>query len=227
MLAVLEDEILGLNKQKGNMYPWVTHTWNPVKGKCPHNCVYCYMKVFPLKELRLDTKEFNTGLGCGNIIFVGSSCDMFADGIPDKWILQVLLYCHKFANTYLFQSKNPYRFNKYCFPEKTILGVTIESNRGYPSLSDAPSVKSRYRWMERYNMRKMVSIEPILDFDLAEFIHILRRVAPEFVSIGADSKGHGLPEPSKEKTLDLIRYLTKTNIKVKLKDNLKRIIGGS
>src|SRR3990167_1900105 len=30
-----------LNKQKGNMYGFVTHTWNPIKGKCSHNCSYC------------------------------------------------------------------------------------------------------------------------------------------------------------------------------------------
>ena len=25
-----------LNEQKGNMYGFVTHTWNPIKGKCFH-----------------------------------------------------------------------------------------------------------------------------------------------------------------------------------------------
>jgi DNA repair photolyase len=33
-----------LNPSKGNMYPFVTHTWNPIRGKCPHDCSYCYMK---------------------------------------------------------------------------------------------------------------------------------------------------------------------------------------
>lgn len=41
-----------MNKQRGNMYSWVSHTWNPVKGKCPHDCNYCYMKRFPQKEMR-------------------------------------------------------------------------------------------------------------------------------------------------------------------------------
>ena len=26
------------------MYPWVTHTWNPLAGRCKHDCNYCYMK---------------------------------------------------------------------------------------------------------------------------------------------------------------------------------------
>jgi len=59
-----------LRKQAGNMYDWVTHTWNPV-GKCRHNCSYCYMKRFPLGELRFDEREMNTNLGSGNVIFVG------------------------------------------------------------------------------------------------------------------------------------------------------------
>ena len=33
---------LPLNVAKGNMYEFVTHTWNPIKGICPHGCKYCY-----------------------------------------------------------------------------------------------------------------------------------------------------------------------------------------
>ena len=32
---------MSLNKSKGNMYPWLTHTWNPLAGECPHKCTYC------------------------------------------------------------------------------------------------------------------------------------------------------------------------------------------
>lgn len=45
------------------MYGFVTHTWNIVKGKCKHDCCYCYMKRFPLPELHLDDKELKTDLG--------------------------------------------------------------------------------------------------------------------------------------------------------------------
>ena len=33
---------MSLNESKGNMYSWVTHTWNTIKGECPHGCTYCY-----------------------------------------------------------------------------------------------------------------------------------------------------------------------------------------
>ena len=65
-----------LNESKGNMYSFVNKTWNVIKGKCPHDCKYCYMKRFPQKDVRLDKKELKTDLGENNFIFVGSSCDM-------------------------------------------------------------------------------------------------------------------------------------------------------
>lgn len=99
-----------LNESKGNMYNFVTHTWNTVKGACPHDCSYCYMKRFGnQKPVRFDEKELKTDLGQGNFIFVGSSCDLFAESIPKKWINATLLQCYCYDNKYLFQSKNPER----------------------------------------------------------------------------------------------------------------------
>ena len=121
---------MGLNKQKGNMYDFVTHTWNVFKGKCEFDCSYCYMKRFPQKELRFDESELKTDLGSGNTIFVGSSCDMFAPSVSQKEILMVLEHCCQYReNEYLFQSKNPARFLdpniSQWFPDNTIFGTTI------------------------------------------------------------------------------------------------------
>ena len=47
-----------LNEAKGNMYSWVTHTWNTVKGECPHGCTYCYMHRWgQQKPVRFDESE--------------------------------------------------------------------------------------------------------------------------------------------------------------------------
>ena len=125
---------MSFRKQKGNMYNWVTHTWNAIKGKCAHDCVYCYMKIWgELKPLRFDEKEMKRDLGVGNTIFVGSSTDMFAENVPKEWIERVIRHCIEYpGNTYIFQSKNPERMLKYQFPDKSIVGTTIESNRDYP-----------------------------------------------------------------------------------------------
>jgi len=216
---------MALNKQKGNMYDFVTHTWNVIKGKCEHDCKYCYMKKFSLNEIRLDDKEFKTNLGKNNFIFVGSSTDMFAENIPDSWIENVLYHCRKYDNEYLFQSKNPKRFYNFNFPQKTILGTTIESNRDY-NLSKAPDVFERAAAMNvlastrKYKI--MVTIEPIIDFDLNEIIKLIKWSCPNWVNIGADSKGHNLPEPNFDKVQKLVNRL-KEFVIVKQKKNLNRL----
>lgn len=219
-----------LNKQKGNMYGFVTHTWNTIKGKCPHDCEYCYMKVFPQGELRFDEKELKTDLGKGNFIFIGSSCDMFAEAVPNEWITKTLHHAMQFDNTYLLQTKNPDRIADFfgVFPEKVIIGTTIETNRN--TNAKCPNPKERARDLATYNgFRKMVTIEPVMDFDVKELVKMIKSIKPEFVNVGADSKNHNLPEPSKEKILELIKELKKFT-EVRNKDNLTRLLntnGGS
>ena len=108
---------MSLNKAKGNMYPFVTHTWNPIRGECPHGCSYCYMKKVYKRfgkipaPVHIDERELFTDLGKNNFIFVGSSCDMFAKNVPDNWIQDVTTNAHSFdVNRYLFKTKNPARF---------------------------------------------------------------------------------------------------------------------
>ena len=170
---------MGLNKTNGNMYPWVTHTWNPLAGECKHNCSYCYMKrsfLGNLKkyegEVRLFKKELETDLGFNNTIFVGSATDIFGDWVSNSIIKNILSYCRKFPNKYLFQSKNPSRFEEFIkfFPENSIIATTLETNRSY-NVSKAPLPTKRYHdFLSIKYSRKMVSIEPVIDFDLDEFI---------------------------------------------------------
>lgn len=216
-----------LNKQKGDMYGFVTHTWNVIKGKCFHNCSYCYMKRFPQKDIHFDETEFKTDLGSGNLIFIGSSNDMWADAIPVSWINRILAHAEKYSgNTYLFQSKNPKRFLEYISrltKQNIILGATIETNQENEFTGgQSAAARSKSMCMLK-NCRKMITIEPVMDFDLAELVLLIKEVKPEFVNIGADSKNHHLPEPSKEKILDLIKELEKFT-KVNLKPNIRRLL---
>jgi len=187
------------------------------------------MKLYPQRGLRYDVKELKTELGQGNKIFVGSSCDDWADDIPSDWISQMLQHCRQFDNTYLFQTKNPARFvmwrtDLFPFPDKTILGVTMETDREY-CVSKAPSPLQRMEAMAQVYLPKMVSIEPIMDFEPVMLIHWIKRIKPEFVSIGADSQNHHLPEPKPDKIKTLIEELRKFT-DVRLKDNLKRLLEG-
>lgn len=208
------------------MYEWVTHTWNPIGGECPHQCSYCYMRGLWRSNLRLRESFLRDDNLSDKTIFVGSSTDMWAKGVPSDWIEQVLYRCNQFPETgFLFQSKNPLRFVHFLdfgFPPKSILGTTIESNRDY-DISNAPSIWHRVNPMiaiEGY--KKMVSMEPIMDFDLEQLVDYIRRIGPSFVSIGADSKGHNLPEPTCMKVEELIGALRGFTA-VRRKKNLRRL----
>ena len=216
-----------MRKQTGNMYSFVTHTWNPIKGKCSHDCSYCYMKRFSQNPIRLDEKEFKTDLGTGNFIFVGSGTDMFAEDIPVEWIIKVFQYCEQFIkNTYLFQSKNPWRF-PLPYAIDAIYGTTIETNRKYKCMGKAKGFQDRASAMNHWRntgiRRTMVTIEPIMDFDLKDLIYLIETASPEWVNIGADSKGCNLPEPSAYKIKKLIEELEQFT-QVKIKKNLDRLL---
>jgi hypothetical protein len=218
---------MSLNISQGNMYSWVTHTWNTIKGECPHGCTYCYMHRWgKQKPVHFDGKELKTDLGEGNFIFVGSSCDMFAYTIPHKWIEKTFSHCCKFDNTYLFQSKNPsYFYSAGFWPEKYKLCTTIETNRDYNSImGKAPFPISRAEAMSRYlTKEKYVTIEPIMDFDLTDMVDLIKMCNPVQVNIGADSGNNNLPEPSKDKLLALIDELKKFTV-IDKKTNLKRLL---
>jgi len=220
---------MGLNESKGNMYDWVTHTWNAVKGACPHDCDYCYMKRWGnLNPVRLDEKELRTNLGIGNFIFVGSSCDLFAEGIKHGWVADTLIHCSMYPdNRYLFQTKNPqlmYDFRQI-IPKGSALCVTIETNRNYVQMGRTPTPMDRANWLGvlAESFDTYVTIEPVMDFDLEELVELVKQCRPKQVNIGADSGGNKLPEPDGEKLQELIYELGKFTT-VKPKKNLKRLL---
>ena len=213
------------------MYDWITHTWNPIKGECPHGCTYCYMKRWgKQKPLRLDESEFKTDLGSGNTIFVGSSCDMFAEDVPPEWAFRVLDYCEKYPeNTYLFQTKNTRAYHQYAVAiasiDRFVLCTTIETNRWYGDIMGScslPRIRA-YDFSLIPHRDKYVTIEPIMDFDLDEMVAIIKQCEPIQVNIGADSGHNNLPEPSYEKVMQLVAELEKFTVIAK-KKNLNRLL---
>ena len=217
------------------MYGFVNATFNVLKGKCSHDCSYCYMKIFKLNDLRFDEKELKTNLGENNFIFVGSSTDMFASNVPIVWVMDALNYCNTFPkNKYLFQSKNPlyiWQMREY-LPPNCVIGTTIETNRRFDCMGNTPDVQERARIIglfssdaiDHIKRETMVTLEPILKFDLKELVELIRTANPTWVNIGCDSKHHNLPEPTKEEIRELILELTKFT-KIVNKENLKRIMG--
>ena len=213
------------------MYEFITHTWNTIKGECLHDCSYCYMKRWgKLKPVRFDEKEMKTDLGTGNFIFVGSSCDMFAENIPDEWIKKTLKHMERFDSKYLLQTKNPTRvldFIDACvITDKCVICTTIESNKDLFEIKrNSPDVFKRAMAMNELSqiIDTYVTIEPIMDFDMDIMVQLIRDCNAKQINIGADSGRNNLPEPTKEKVLQLVSELQKFTI-IHNKSNLQRLL---
>lgn len=218
-----------LNRVRGDMYAFINATWNPIKGKCLHDCQFCYMKRFPQNPIHLDVKELKVNLGESNLIFVGSGTDLFAMNVPAKWLCLVFQHMNRFNNQYFLQSKNVLRMAYYRdeVPNDTIFCTTIESNRNHSCMGAAPPIEDRVKGMMflKSMFRKiMITIEPVLDFDISPLSRILIDLNPIQINIGADSKRHNLPEPKPGKLERLFKNLTEYNLKIHIKPNLKRLL---
>ena len=219
------------------MFDFVTDTKNPLGGDC-YKCVYCYIhgkrgmkKRFPVinnkysGDIKLYPKIFNEKIK-GDLCFFCDCIDYLHPNVSDKYILKIYSWIYEhyhYQINFLSLTKNPKRYldlEKY-LPINMILGSTIESNRNYPELSKAPSQRDRLRYMcdiannlNIFHYRRFISIEPILDFDIEEFVFLLRFAIIKEVAIGYDNYNHKLPEPSLDKTMELIKILEGYKIKV-------------
>jgi len=247
---------MALNKvdNKSNMYGWVDATINFIKGRCKHNCSYCYAKYINCYPPKLDEKEFQTKLISyekievkpdddlfGDAepiikkvvkplsIFVGSSIDMYADNIPFDWVLKVYDYSKLYPqNTYILQSKNPAKMlcAIHALPEKHMLGITLETNRHLKHImNECPTPQDRVDACKSKNAIHFITAEPLIDFDYNEFLQMIIDVTPKFINIGGNTNTSvQLPEPDKHKINKLIHTLQELEYDVRLKSNLDRLL---
>ena len=138
--------------------------------------------------------------------------------VPRDWILKVLNRIRQFPHTtFFFLTKNPARYLEFLdvMPRNAILGATIETNRdeGYERISKAPKPSERIKAMIELTWpHKLIVIEPVLDFDLEEFVKALKDIGLREVYVGYDNYGNKLPEPPLEKTLQLVNALREFTI---------------
>jgi protein gp37 len=213
------------------MYEFITDTWNPVRGKCPYNCSYCYVGKWKneQKPLFLDESYLKDDLGEGRFIFICSGCDLFHPDIHKNWIEAIWRHTMKYPkNQYLWHTKNPWRLASIIEPVgRDTACVTIESNNAYWDISQAPLPFERITYLKEWDGKRMITVEPILDFDLDIFGGMLLETPVVQINIGADSGRNGLPEPPAWKIKALIEHLEKYGVKVHRKKNLARIFRNS
>lgn len=211
------------------MFPFITETWNPLGGQCPHNCKGCWAKAY-IKRLNMtkyqngyfiDPKQINKKFKLGSFVFVCDMIDLFAKDVPMEAIQIIMKAIEKQPDvTFLLLTKNPRYMWLMDLPKNVVAGATIETEfdpRLYGfKYSEAPMMNERILAMrDLEHPRKFISIEPIMDFSPGAFLSAIRNIKPEFVAIGFDNYSNGLPEPeSLQKVLDFILEIEKLGIKV-------------
>ncbi len=218
-----------------NMYA-AAKTWNPFKG-CEFDCTYCVPSF-----QRQSKRQMNLCQNCyaytphchedrlakipsAPIIVVCGNADIsfcpldFTRRIIDRIVEHNTRAPNK---TYYLQSKQPACFEPLLgnLPDNVILLTTLETNRdaGYDAVSKAPPPSVRYQQFKALKYpRKVVTIEPMLDFDHQTFAKWIRSIRPEYVWLGFNSKPESvaLPEPTPEKVQKFAGLLKKAGIEIR------------
>ena len=122
--------------------------------------------------------------------------------------------------TFLVQSKNPATFSRVKWPRNVVLGTTIETNRDdlCAAISTAPPPSQRFAdLLAIEHAVKMVTIEPVMDFDLDTLASWVEQIHPRMVWLGYQNHGKDLPAPPMEKVRELHWRLSQLHIPVVLK----------
>lgn len=159
---------------------WTDATWNPVRGciKISPGCKNCYAETFAERfrgvlghpyeqgfDLRLVPEKLSEPAKwrAPRRIFVNSMSDLFQDGVPDDYIIQVCAVMHLYSqHTYQVLTKRHVRLNQFLarhpifgYLPNVWWGVSAEDRKyGLPRVESLQLTPARNRF---------VSFEPLLE----------------------------------------------------------------
>jgi DNA repair photolyase len=211
---------------------------------CLHGCFYCWSEALKkgrlkntakyrdLSEPKLIEKELTKTFKSSDFTFVEPMGDLFGEWVSEEMILKVLTFMHNHQGRWLLLTKNPkrmWKFEHHIPTRRTMIGITLETNRVTTAVSKAPIPLHRtlsFRNFTYYGkeVKRFVCIEPIMDFDLAEFVKLIAICDPEMVAVGYDNYNNRLPEPELGKTEDLIRHIELMGVQVVRKTLRERVV---
>lgn len=224
-----------MRTELSNMYKHAK-TWSPFKG-CGFNCSYCSpsFQKQAKRQKHLCQKCYDfvphehperlIRIPSAKIVFVAGNGDIsYCD--PDfTWEILDAIKKHNLRcpyKTYYLQSKCPEYFEQFLFglPENIVLVTTLETNRdeGYGDVSKAPPPSARY---EQFSLldhpRKVITAEPLMDFDLWKYATWITDLNPEYIWLGYNSRPNQvkIPEPPKLKLMGLIDWLQSDGIEIR------------
>lgn len=205
-------------------------TWNVLFG-CHFSCTYCSVRSLVATRLKNSPKyahgmepgiaerEINRNFRPGDWVFVGYMGDVACQPIQNLRPVLERIEQQPEVNFY-FQSKDPACFLGWMqtwhpvFPPNVTFGTTLETNRTFTGVySNAPPPIARFEAMVKlalhHHRRTIVSIEPVMDFDLGILAWWLSMLEPVYIFLGANNYHNGpdLPEPSASRVRSLIEAI--------------------
>lgn len=221
---MLESIQLGLRMAVNSKIEWTDSTWNPVRGciKISPGCKHCYAEAFAERfrgvkghsyeqgfDLRLVPEKLVEPLRWRKprMVFVNSMSDLFQDGVPDDYIVEVAKVMRN-ARQHVFQvlTKRAERMEDMLKGALKFVsnschvwwGVSVEDKKyGLPRVHHLQQAPAAVRFL---------SVEPLLE-DLGEID--LRGI--DWVIVGGESGPHARPI-KKEWVESILRQCAAANI---------------
>jgi len=202
-----------------NPIGWCDYTWNPVKGKCPVACPYCYARKMYDRfkwdpTVRLDKKELMAPykLKKPALIFAGSMIELFGELI-NPWMKDILkVVTENPHHIFQFLTKVPQAMTHFDFPDNCWCGTTTER--------ECTTYRLEYLHQVSANI-KFVSFEPLhgnfISNGRLNFIANL-----DWAIIGAETGNRkGKIVPREHWIEQIIKVAEWGNVPIFMKDNLK------
>ncbi len=205
---------------------WCDYTINPVKGKCPMACPYCYARRlydrFKWDEkIRLDIPAIQSvhSIKSPSRIFVGSTMELFGEWIPDEYYDYIWgMVKAKPQHTFIFLTKRPENLAKWSpFPPNCWVGVSSSDNEmAFNASCNLILVKAKV---------KFVSFEPLLGRIGNAVLDLLTdKRGINWVIIGQQTPVSAKTAPKIEWVKEIVEVADKAGIPVFLKNNLSALL---
>lgn len=200
---------------------WCDITCNPVKGKCPMACPYCYARRLhdrfrwdPTVRYEPSVLTALDKLRKPSRVFVGSTIELFGPWVPDEWLEEILtaVAAHH-QHIFIFLTKQPQNLRRFSpFPKNCWVGVTATGRGGLVNpVSPLLYVDAAIKY---------VSVEPLLNnpWSVGRWIDEIRDVGINWLIIGGQT-GPWKPPPE-QWVREIVEAADKAGTPVFCKPNL-------
>jgi protein gp37 len=201
---------------------WCDYTINPVKGKCPMACPYCYARRMYDRfkwnpEIRYEISAFDVlvDVKVPSRVFVGSTMELFGHWVNQGFLRTIFSMCRLYPqHTFIFLTKCPEQLSKWSpFPKNVWVGASAtNSEHAIRAMTELGFIEASV---------KFLSLEPLLSNDGYTPWKYISFKKVNWVIIGRQTPLSAKTMPRVSDIREIIHAANEIPIPVFLKDKLK------